>query len=363
MNERESLHKKLMMTALTGILLSLLSINPIDAAPGEAILISPSGSIDIRNPTYIWNEVEDSLWYLLVVENSSGIVIEQWYKADEVTLGTTCSATPPVALSSGDYTWRIQTWNCDGEGPWSDEESFSVCVSIAKPGRAALASPKGTIGTTSPTYIWGPVADSSRYCLMVNGPSGYSYSEWYPAEDVTAGSICSLVSPEVLDPGDYTWQIRTGNCIGDGPWSAAMSFKVTNKPPARVTTISPKGLISTRTPIFTWSAVPGSTQYHLWVENDSENIIDEWFPAEKVTRGYRCSVISPMILPDDDVDFYWRVLASNDIGDGLWSSNRYFETVCGVAGIAKEQKSQISAKDGKKGCGCQDNKLSQKRGP
>jgi hypothetical protein len=62
-----------------------------------------------------------------------------------------------------------------------------------------------------------------------------------------------------------------------------ISFKVTNKAPARVNTISPKGLISTRTPIFTWSAVPGSTQYHLWVENDTETIIDEWFLAEKVT--------------------------------------------------------------------------------
>ncbi len=55
--------------------------------------------------------------------------------------------------------------------------------------------------------------------------------------------------------------------------SAAMSFKITNKLPARVATISPRGFISTRTPIFTWSAVPGSTQYHLLVENDSETIM------------------------------------------------------------------------------------------
>lgn len=72
-----------------------------------------------------------------------------------------------------------------------------------------------------------------------------------------------------------------------------------------------------------------------------------------------------MILPDDDVDFYWRVQASNDIGDGLWSSYKYFETVCGASGVTKEQKSQISAEDGKnkKGCGCQDSKSSQKRDP
>ncbi len=405
MTERELVHKKLMIVC-TGALISLLALGSsvglpqatdgedmtsgetdegevislnetnacnaetptsktsndiVGAAPDEATLIAPTGPIETKNPTYTWNEVIDCLWYHLEVENSSGIIVEHWYKAEEITSGSICSVTPSEALSSGKYIWRVQTSNCDGDGPWSEEESFSVCVSTAKPGRVTLASPKGTIGTTSPTYIWSPVADSSRYCLKVNGPSGYTYSEWYSAEDVTADSICSLISPEELVPGDYTWQIQTGNCIGDGPWSALVSFKVTNKPPARVATISPKGLISTRTPIFTWSAVPGSTQYHLSVENDSETIIDEWFAAEEVTRGYRCSVLSPMILPDDDADFYWRVQASNDIGDGLWSSYKYFEAVCSVAGTAKEQKRQTSAEDGQKGCGCQKNKPSQNR--
>jgi hypothetical protein len=174
------------------------------------------GSIDTKNPTYTWNEVEDSLWYLLVVENSSGIVIEQWYKADDVTSGSTCSATPSESLFSGKYTWRIQTWNCDddGDGPWSEDMSFSICASTSKPGRAILISPKGTIGTFNPTFAWNPVADSSRYCLKVSGPAGYSFNDWFDAEEVTADSICLLLSPDELGPGDYTWQIRTATASG-----------------------------------------------------------------------------------------------------------------------------------------------------
>lgn len=342
------------MIALAGAFLSLLSIGPVDAAPGEAVLISPTGSIDDRNPTYAWNEVEDSLWYLLIVENSLGTVIEHWYKADEVTSDSICSVTPTETLSSGKYTWRIQTWDCSGEGPWSEDMSFSVCASTTKPGRTTLISPKGTIGTFNPTFTWNPVADASRYFLKVTGPAGYTYGEWHDADEVTADTICALPAPEELDPGYYTWQIRTGNCVGDGPWSAIASFTIVDKAPTKVSTLSPKGLVSTRTPLFVWSAIPGSTHYHLLVEGDTDEIIDRVFTAEEVTRGYRCSVISPMILPDDEADFYWKVQASNDVGDGPWSSIKYFEVVCGAAGAPKEKKGRASAspEDGKKGCGC-----------
>ncbi len=214
-------------------------------------------------------------------------------------------------------------------------------ISTTEPGRATLISPKGTIGSFAPTFSWNPGADSIRYCLKINGPSGYNFNQWFDAEEVTTDTGCMLVSPDGLVPGDYTWQVRTGNFIEDGPWSAVMRFKVTDRAPAKASTISPKGLISTRTPIFTWSALPGSTQYHLWVENnDTETVIDEWFPAEKVTYGYRCAVLSPMILPDDDVVYYWRVQGSNDIGDGPWSSFKYFEIVCGAPGMAKGQKTR-----------------------
>jgi hypothetical protein len=419
MNEPKVFHKKLIMMVLAGVLISSLSLSASTgltqaseeeetiervleiedpstgqsdngeyhaAEPGQATLISPTGSIDNKNPTYIWNKDDDSLYYLLEVSNLSGVVIEQWYNADDVTSGSTCSATPSVALFSGKYTWKIETWNCEDYGPWSEDMSFSVCATTTKPGRASPISPKGTIGTFNPTFYWNPVADSSRYFLKVNGPGGYSFNEWFEAEEVTADTICLLVSPDELAPGDYTWQIRTGNCIGDGPWSAVMRFKVTDKAPAKASAITPKGLVSTRTPIFTWSAVPGSTQYHLEVENDdSETIIDEWFLAEEVTYGYRCSAISSMILPDDDVDYFWRVQASNDVGDGLWSSFKYFETVCGMPGIVTEQKgkeqkdkeqkgkeqkgkeqigkgqkSKVSAKDDREGCGCEGNQPSSK---
>lgn len=340
MNELESSYKRVIMMVVIGVFLSLSSINPIAAAPGEATLISPDGSIDERNPTYTWNEAEDSLWYLLLVEDSSGTVFEHSYKADEVTSDDgICSVTPCEVLSPGDYSWRIQTGNCDeDEGPLSEDMSFSICGSTAKPGRATLISPKGTIGTFNPTFTWNPVADCTRYFLKVTGPAGYTYGEWHDAEEVTADTICTLPAPEELDPGDYTWQIRTGNCIGDGPWSAIVSFKIVDKAPTRVSTILPRGLVSTRTPLFIWSAVPGSTQYRLLVENDTDEIINVPYSAEEVTRGYRCSVLSPIILPDDDPVLYWRVQASNDVGDGPWSSIKYFEVVCGTSGALKEQK-------------------------
>ncbi len=311
----------------------------IEAADDD-ILISPFGEIDTRSPTYSWNEVDGSLWYLLEVEDQSGPVIEQWYRADEITEDSICEVTPQVVLSPGDHVWRVQTWSCDDDDTISEDMEFSVCASTVKPGKATLISPKGTIGTFTPTFTWNPVADCSRYCLKISDSSGILFSDWFDADEVTADTVCLLISPVELESGDYTWQIRSGNCVGDGPWSAIASFKITNKAPSRPTASMPRGLISTRTPKFTWSAAPGSTQYNLQVENDTEVIMDEWFLAEQVTSGQKCSVLSPMILPDDDVDFYWRVKAINDIGDSPWSSYKYFEVVCGAAGPAKGQKAR-----------------------
>jgi hypothetical protein len=95
--------------------------------PGEATLISPSGSITTTTPTYTWNAVSDATWYRLYVEeDSSGSVHDQWYQASSITSGTTCSVTPSNHLNSGDHTWWIRTWNSYGYGPWSAGMNFTV---------------------------------------------------------------------------------------------------------------------------------------------------------------------------------------------------------------------------------------------
>ena len=103
--------------------------------PGPATLISPSGTITVNTPAYTWDAVENSTWYRLFVWDSTETeIIDQWYTADEAGCsdGTVqCSVTPETVLADDSHEWYIRTWNPSGNGPWSDELSFTVDTSSA----------------------------------------------------------------------------------------------------------------------------------------------------------------------------------------------------------------------------------------
>jgi hypothetical protein len=158
------------------------------------------------------------------VDGPNGNVIKTWYTAEQANCnGSTCFVTPGTALSSGNYTWWIQTWNSAGFGPWSSAMTFNPTV----PGAATLVSPTGSIGTGNPTYTWNEVDDATWYYLWVDGPNGNVIKTWYTAEQANCnGSTCFVTPGTALSSGNYTWWIQTWNSAGFGPWSSAMTFTV-----------------------------------------------------------------------------------------------------------------------------------------
>ena len=91
------------------------------------------------------------------------------------------------------------------------------------PGKATLVSPKLTIGTSKPTFIWNPVAGSTEYRLKVvniNNPNDPVIDMWNDSVEVLSDSRCSIKPDEELDSGiTYKWWIQARNSKGDGPWS------------------------------------------------------------------------------------------------------------------------------------------------
>ncbi|HET9590096.1 MAG TPA: hypothetical protein VFO91_15025, partial [Anaerolineales bacterium] len=77
------------------------------------------------------NNVNGATWYQLWVStvNNNGsltTVHAKWHEASQVCSGATCSFTPDVTLTSGNYRWWVRTWNAAGYGPWSSAMNFSV---------------------------------------------------------------------------------------------------------------------------------------------------------------------------------------------------------------------------------------------
>ena len=227
--------------------------------------------------------------------------------------------------------------------------SFSVCTSRYVPGKATLISPKGNIGTSKPTFVWRTVTGSTQYHLKVvdiTAPNTLLIDKWYDVAEVTSGQTCSILSEMTFASGTYKWWIQTRNCNVMGPWSYYASFRFANVSPGKATPISPRGLISTNKPTFVWTAVQSATNYNLQVENDAGTFIHvEDFTAEEVTHGTRCSGVLSITLPDDDIDYFWKIQASNDAGDGLWSSYRYFEMICaGKKASSREDNEDVAKK-------------------
>ena len=384
MIKRESLQKKLAMAAIAGMLMLLLAASCVAQTPLEMggpenctdcsanasssqeldntdlsnlsirqdleapELVSPSGIQNTGKLTYIWNGVGRSQNYCLEVrDDRNNVVIKQLY--DALPAKTIYSKTPSKSLASGVYTWRIL---CRNRGHYQSSEwmEFTVCASL--PGKATLVSPKDTIGSKNPTFVWMPVTGCTQYHLNVakaSNPNVPIFDDVYNVEDVLSDTeqVCSIgpVLLQDIEPGIYyRWWIQAINCKGEGTGSYK-NFRYMNVSPGKSTPISPRGLISTDEPTFTWTAASAATTYHLEVINYQDGIDvpvmeDASIDANEVTIGSRCSFILGT-LPDDDPVYYWRIHASNDAGDGTWSGWRYFETMCALKPGTDKKKARM----------------------
>jgi hypothetical protein len=211
------------------------TVDTTGETPGPATLISPSDTINDNTPTYTWDAVANSSWYRLFVwDSTQTTVIDQWYTAEEVGCSDTrvqCSVTNETVLADDSHEWWIRTWNDNGNGngPWSDELSFTVDTT-GTPGPATLISPSGDITDDTPTYNWNAVAESAQYRLFVwDSTEEIIIDQWYTADEVgcSVGSALCSVTPEIeLADDSHEWWIRTKNDNGNGPWSDELSFTV-----------------------------------------------------------------------------------------------------------------------------------------
>ncbi len=105
-------------------------------------------------------------------------------------------------------------------------------LNIERPSdKAILISPSGHVSTSTPTFSWGAVLTASQYYLEVNDSAKTGRIQaWYTAKEAGCASgtgICSVTPATALANGAAQWRVQTRNDNGDGPWSKAMSFTVT----------------------------------------------------------------------------------------------------------------------------------------
>lgn len=105
--------------------------------PSKPVTISPAGTIYTNQPTFTWHSVSGATSYWLYVSDAATpAIINQWFTAREAGCATqeatTCSVTPEATLARGSAKWWLKAKNNAGEGPWSDEQNFSVSIRILR---------------------------------------------------------------------------------------------------------------------------------------------------------------------------------------------------------------------------------------
>ena len=310
--------------------------------PGVATLIGPSGSTGPQ-PSFTWTPVTGASEYYLWINNAAGAAeVTTWVPGSATCSGSTCSAVPSTALTSGGHTFWIQAKNSAGTGSWSNGMVFSVVLGGGgatptptptatpapggKPGTPTLVSPSGNTSTSRPTYTWNVVSGATDYIVWVNNSAGAAaMATWYPASASCAGATCSVTPVVSLSNGGYTWWVQARNAAGTGPWSAGTSFtvSVTGFAPGAATLVAPSGSAS-RTPTYTWNAVGGATDYYLWVNRNAtaSAVVQVWVPASNACSGSTCSYTPGATLSTGS--HTWWIQTRNGVGNGPWSAGLTF---------------------------------------
>ncbi len=225
-----------------------------------------------------------------------------------------------------DYNTHTMVWGTSYSGMALLSVSVvNLAASTSSPIATTLVSPTGTITTTTPSYVWNAVSNSTSYYLWVNDPTGTKIQTWYTAAQAGCSSgtgTCSVTPSTALASGAGQWWVETSNTYGNGPWSSSLTFTVsTGQIPAAATLVSPTGTITTTTPTYVWNAVSNATSYYLWVNDSAGTKIQTWYTATQAgcSSGTGTCSVAPSTALASGAGQWW-IETSNTYGNGPWSN-------------------------------------------
>jgi len=298
-----------------------------DSAPGTATLLSPLTPVTTVTPSFTWNAVLGSSYYLLRVTDRDNVTVDRWYlpAAAGCPLGTgICTASPGISLKAGAATWRVLTWNGSGYGPWSAIREF--LVEIADPSAVAPAalSPAGAIVSANVAYRWTAVAGALSYRLSIRNNGGALTYWWYTPAAAGCTTECSAVPEVALLNGTAQWQVQVWTTTGYGPWSPVVALSVNIPSPPAPGLVSPVGATGSASPPFRWNASANATLYYIRAFDHTGLRIDRWLTPLQVgcASGGVCTLNAGVTLASGDGS--WQVIAYNPTGYSPWSSTLAF---------------------------------------
>jgi hypothetical protein len=317
-----------------------LGLVPQDVPPVPSISTLVTGS----TAAISWQHTEQASRYQVLVRSETTLTYNfNTLEAQGPTcLADTCTFNTGT-LPTAQYTAWVRATNSVGTSAWSLISIFTIGTPPARPAQVTLVSPSGTTNVTTPTLTWnhvGPTADSYEVVLYLVTPVTVMFND--KAVTVVEGgctTTCSITVSPALADGYYRFFVRAYNGGGFGPWSAAMSFTVSQSlfAPSSVSIIGPRGtsnfalaargltsavVTTDSSPDIQWQAAEGSTHYRVYVRHlATETVVFDSTVAADVCVNGVCT-LDIGTLANGDYEAY--VYGLNLVGQAPWSTAYIF---------------------------------------
>ena len=288
-------------------------IDPDETLPSPSLGGPTDGtSFATDPPTFQWNTVTDAVEYEVVVDDNSD------FSSPVICICTgSVQYTPPTALGSGTYYWRVRAKNAAEEwSTWSGVCTFTITASSSAPAAPTLRTPADESSTddTTPAFDWDTVSGAASFQIVVDNDNTFSSPEI--SQNTTSSSYTAT---SALSTSTFYWKVRAKNASDQwGSWSSVWSFTITGgtSPPAAPSLSSPANGSTTddTTPAFDWGSVTGAAGYEILVDNSNT------FSSPEISQNTTSSSYTATSALSTGT-FYWKVRAKNASDQwGSWSS-------------------------------------------
>jgi len=283
--------------------------------PTTVTLINPQHQ-SVNQPidiTFRWSKAQDRTKSVMVYGFE---LVSDTTSMSDLIRDTTLVDTFKVVTGLKNFTeyfWRVKSKNETGWGDLTHWSTFKTI--IAKPEIPILCSPLNNSikQPTSINLVWKTTMRASDYGIQL---SKDNFSQ--VVFDTTLMDT-SINLPCLQNFTQYSWKVKAHNIGGGSDWSQTWTFTTIMSLPEVVTLIAPSDSseITIDTVVFRWNI--GTLQilnYVFELANDpdfSDIILD--------------SVLLDTVITCNNLlkgDFWWRVKAINDAGEGPFSQSRTF---------------------------------------
>ena len=282
------------------LLLSLTSCNVIfenDISGDSVALLAPfeAASLSSNVVTFWWSEVENATSYQLqVVSPNFESTLE--LKLDTIVASTNYS----IALSTGDYSWRVRALNSAYETKYTSATFTIDSVLDITNSTVEVIEPADDLNTnkTNIVFNWNPLAGATSYRIEVVTPEFN-----LPPYTVLVDSVVTIIEISLIfEEGEFTWRITGLNELGSSMPVSGQVIVDIDPPEAPALLLPTAGSIEDSAEVFfDWQFISDADGYILFLMSDA-GLID--------TLGQFASLIDENTLLDIvPGEYFWNVRA------------------------------------------------------